>query len=45
MCMGVWYCTVQVGWKMQYVMAGKEEGTFSQQTWLDELAGGGRAER
>lgn len=30
---------------MQHAMAGNEEGTFSQQIWLDELAGGGRVER
>lgn len=29
---------------MQHVVAGNEEGMFSQQTWLDELAGSGRAE-
>lgn len=30
---------------MQHIMAGNEEGTFSQQIWLDELADGGRVGR
>lgn len=30
---------------MHLLVAGSEGGAFSQQTWLDELAGGGRAER